>query len=80
MAVDKQRGVLLGLHEAQRDQVRGEAVVPRVRHLLQAVEGLVESAHQLRVSWVNEVSGLRAVDRLRECDVEEGVLDIELVH
>jgi hypothetical protein len=55
-------------------------VVPRVRHLLQAVEGLVESAHQLRVNWVNEVSGLRAVDRLRECDVEEGVLDIELVH
>jgi hypothetical protein len=37
-------------------------VVPRSRHLLQAVEGLVEPAHQLRVRGVNETDGLRAVD------------------
>jgi hypothetical protein len=42
--------------------------------------GLVESAHQLRVSRVNKADRLRAVDRLRECVVEEGVLDVELVH
>jgi hypothetical protein len=55
-------------------------VVPRLRRFLQAVKGLVESAHQLRVRGVNEAGGLRAVDGLRECVVKEGVLDVELVH
>jgi hypothetical protein len=48
--------------------------------LLQAIEGLVESRHQLRVCRVNEVGGLRAVDSLRECAMEEGVLDVDLGH
>jgi hypothetical protein len=65
MTVDEQRDVRLGLHEAQGDQVGGEAVVPCSRRLLQAVEGLVEPAHQLRVRKVNETGGLRAVDSLR---------------
>jgi hypothetical protein len=55
-------------------------VVPRLWHLLQAVEGFVELAHQLRVRGVNEADGLRAVDGLRECAMEEGVLDVELVY
>jgi hypothetical protein len=80
MTVDEQQHVQLGLHEAQGDQVGGEAVVPRSRRLLQAVEGLVELAHQLRVRGVNEAGGLRAVDSLRECAVEEDALDVELVH
>jgi hypothetical protein len=80
VVVDEQRGVRLGLHEAQRDQVGGEAVAPRSRHLLQVVEGLIEPAHQLRVHRVNRAGGLRAVDRLGECAVEEGVLDVELEH
>jgi hypothetical protein len=67
VAVDEQRGVQLSLHEAQEDQVGGEAVVPRSRRLLQAVEGLVEPAHELRVCGVNEVGGLRAVDGLGVC-------------
>jgi hypothetical protein len=79
-AVDEQRGVRLGLHEAQGDQVGGDAMVPHSRHLLQAVEGLVELTHQLRVRGVNEVGRLRAVHCLRECAMEEGVLDVELVH
>jgi hypothetical protein len=49
-------------------------VVPSSRCLLQAVEGLVESAHQLRVSRVNEVGRLEVVDRLGEGVVEEGGL------
>jgi hypothetical protein len=49
-------------------------------HLLEAVEGLVEPAHQLRVGGVNEASGLRAVDGLGEGVMEEDVLDVELVH
>jgi hypothetical protein len=48
--------------------------------LLHDVEGLVELAHQLKVSKVNEADGLRAVDRLEECVMEEGILDVELVH
>jgi hypothetical protein len=72
-------GVWLGLQEAQQDHVGDEAMVPCSRHLLQAIEGLVELAHQLRVSSVNEAGGLRAVDHLRECAVEEGILDVELV-
>jgi hypothetical protein len=55
-------------------------VVPRSWRLLQAIEGLIEPAHQLRVRKVNEAGGLRAVDRLRESVVEEGVLDVELVY
>jgi hypothetical protein len=34
----------------------------------------------MRVRGVNEASGLRAVDGLGECAMEEGVLDVELVH
>jgi hypothetical protein len=79
-AVDEEQGVQLGLHKSQGDQVGDEAVVPRSRRLLHAVEGLVEPAYQLRVCKVNEVSGLRAVDGLKECDVEQDVLDVELVH
>jgi hypothetical protein len=55
-------------------------VVPRSRRLLQAVERLVESAYQMRVHRVNVAGGLRAVDGLGECAVEEGILDVELVH
>jgi hypothetical protein len=60
--VDEQWGVRLGLHKVQRDQVGGKAVIPCLQRLLQAVEGLVEPAHQLRVRRVNEAGGLRAVD------------------
>jgi hypothetical protein len=66
-AVDEQRGVRLGLHKAQGDQVGCKAVVPHSRRLLQAIEGLVELAHQVRVRGVNEADGLRAVDGLGEC-------------
>jgi hypothetical protein len=52
-------------------------VAPRSQRLLQAVEGLVEPAHKLRVCGVNEADGL---DSLEECAVEECVLDVELVH
>jgi hypothetical protein len=55
-------------------------VVPSSQCLLQAVDGLVEPAHQLMVGGVNEVCGLGAVDRLGECAVEDGILDVEVVH
>jgi hypothetical protein len=55
-------------------------VVPCLWCLLQAVEGFVVPTHQLRVCRVNEPGGLRVVDHIRECVVEEGILDVELVH
>jgi hypothetical protein len=80
VALDEHQGVRLGLHEAQGDQVGEEAVVPRSRpcsrRLLQAVEGLVEPVHQLRVCGVNKAGGLRAGDSLEECAVEKGILDV----
>jgi hypothetical protein len=79
-AVDEQRGVQLGLHEAQGDQVGGEAMVPCSWRLFQAVKGLVEPAHQLSMHGVNEANRQRAVDSLRECAVGEGVPHVKLVH
>jgi hypothetical protein len=55
-------------------------VVPCSQHLLQAVEGLVEPTHLLRVSRVNKAGWLTAINYLGECDMEEGVLDVKLVH
>jgi hypothetical protein len=37
-------------------------------------------AHQLMVRRVNEAGGLRVVDRIEESVMEEGILDVELVH
>jgi hypothetical protein len=67
-------------HKAQKDQVGSEAVVPSPRHLLQAEEGLVEPAHQLWVSGVNEVGGLALGDFVGEGVVDEDVLNIQLVN
>jgi hypothetical protein len=56
-AVDEQRGVRLGLHEAQGDQVGEDAVIPCSWRLLQTIEGLVEPAHQLRVCGSTKSAG-----------------------
>jgi hypothetical protein len=64
----------------RRDQEGGKAVVPHSWCLLQAVEELFEPAHQMRVCGVTEASDLRVVDDLRECAMEEGILDAELLH
>jgi hypothetical protein len=50
-----------------------------VPNLLQAV-GLVELAHQVGVSRVNEAGGLAALDCLGEGAVEESFLIIQLVN
>jgi hypothetical protein len=62
--------------EGQGDQVRSEVVIPSLQCLFKAIQGLVELAHQLRVSRINKVSGLAAVDRFGEGVVEQGVLNI----
>jgi hypothetical protein len=45
-------------------------VVPSPRRMLQALEGLFELTHKLRVSGVNEAGRLGAVDHLGECVIE----------
>jgi hypothetical protein len=51
-------------------------VVPSSWRLLQAIAGLIEPTHQLRMSGVNEASRLGSMDRLGEGVVEEDVLDV----
>jgi hypothetical protein len=80
VAIDEQRGVHLGLHKAQGNQVRGEVVVPSSGRLLQVVEELVELAHQVGVSGVNKAGRLAVVDRHSEGAVKEDVLDIQLLN
>jgi hypothetical protein len=55
-------------------------VVPSLRRLFQAIEGLVERAHQLTMGKLNEVSGLGAIDYFCKHVMKECVLDVEQVH
>jgi hypothetical protein len=55
-------------------------VVPSSHCLLQITEKLVQLTHQLAVGGVNEAYMLGAVERLGEGVVEEGVIDVEMVH
>ena len=59
--------------------MRGEAMEPRTRRLLEAVERALKLAHMIWTGGVEEAGGLLAVDVLLEPAVEEGVLDVQLV-
>jgi hypothetical protein len=50
-----------------------------LRRLLEAVQGAVQPADQIRMSGGDEAGGLAVVDRLRQSAVEEGILDVELM-
>jgi hypothetical protein len=54
---DEQGRVRLGLDETLRTQEGGEATVPSLGALLEAVEGLVEFADQVGVSRVDKPNG-----------------------
>jgi hypothetical protein len=43
------------------------------------VEGAVQPVDQIRLSDVDEVSGLTTVDGLHQSAMEEGILDVELM-
>ena len=58
----------------------GKAAVPCPWCLFKSIQGLVKSAHMSRMSRICKTSGLRAVDSLRQCPMEEGILHIELVN
>lgn len=48
--------------------------------LLEAVEGLVELADHVKVCRVHKADRLSAIHRLRQSDMEEGILDVKLMH
>jgi hypothetical protein len=77
--VDEEGRVRLGLDEADGGHVRSEATVPGPWRLLEAVEGAIQPADQVRTSFVDESGGLAAVDSLYQSVVEEGILDVELM-
>jgi hypothetical protein len=49
VVVNEQQGVSLGVDEAKRQQVGGEADVPSTGGLFEVVERLVEAANEVRV-------------------------------
>jgi hypothetical protein len=55
-------------------------MVSSLWHLLHTVDRLVEPAHQLRVSRINEVGGLSVVDRLSGVSWRKAFLTFVLVH
>jgi hypothetical protein len=48
--VDEEGRIRLGLDKANGGQVGGEAIVPGLWRLLEAIEGAVQAADQIRVS------------------------------
>jgi hypothetical protein len=76
---NEESSIELGFNKNQREQIAGKLVVPCPRSLLQTVQRLVEVADQVRLSRVEETSGLCAINHLSQHIVEECVLDVELV-
>jgi hypothetical protein len=74
--VDEHWDVHFGLHKARGDQVGGKAEVLSPRCLLKALEAIVEPAHQVGVSGLNEAGGLVVVVCLSEDVMEEEVFNI----
>ena len=55
-------------------------MVPRAGGLLEAVERLIEPTHHVGTRRVNKPHRLAAVDCLSEKAMQEGILDVELMH
>jgi hypothetical protein len=73
-------GVRLSLDEALGEQEGDEATVPCSRRLLEAIEEPIELAYHVRVHWVHKANRLSAMHHLCQSAIEEGILDIELMH
>jgi hypothetical protein len=77
---NEQGDIALGSDEPEAMDVVCETLVPSSRGLLEAVERLVQTAHMLGTSVVDETRRLLAVDLLVKSAMEEGILDVELVN
>jgi len=77
--VDKERGVRDRGDEAQGADVAGEALVPRPRGLLEAIQGLLQQADMIWRSWVDKTRRLLAVDRLLQMAMKKSIFHVELM-
>jgi hypothetical protein len=79
LSVDKEGGVGGRSDEAELSNVRGEALVPRPRGLLEAIEGALKKTDGVGTHRVDEAGGLLTVDRLVQVIVKKGILHVQLV-
>lgn len=77
---NKQGSVRPGCNKAEREEVRGEPLVPRSWSLSQAIQRLVQKANMIWTRAVDEARWLLAIDSFPELAMQESVLDIQLVH
>ena len=78
--VDKQRGVGASGLKPKLLQKGGDALVPGSRCLLQPVQGAGEQTHMIKMSSIDEASGLLAEDLLREVAMQESIRHIHLMY
>jgi hypothetical protein len=71
-AKNKQRDIAFGSNEPDVMHIVGEALVPRPRGLLEAIEGLVKPTNMLRMSVIDEAGRLLAVHLLVKSKVGNG--------
>jgi hypothetical protein len=79
LSVDKEGGVSGRSDEAELSNVRGEALVPRPRGLLEAVEGALKKTNGIGARRVDEAGGLLTIDGLVQVTVKKGILHVQLV-
>ena len=79
LSVDEEGGVGGRSDEAEISNVRGEALVPRPRGLLEAVKGALKKTDGVGTRQVDEAGGLLTVDRLVQVTVKKGILHVQLV-
>ena len=57
-----------------------KAIVPSSGRLLEAIEGPIELADHVGVRLVHKADRMSAIHRFHRSAMEEGILDIELMH
>jgi hypothetical protein len=50
--------------------------MPSIRCLLQAIQRLIELVDHIKVSEINKIEGLVAIDHLGKSDVKKYILDV----
>jgi hypothetical protein len=50
--------------------------MPSIRCLLQAIQRLIELVDHIKVSEINKIEGLVAIDHLSKSDVKKYILDV----
>jgi hypothetical protein len=76
LSVDEEGGVGGRSDEAELSNVCGEALVPRPRGQLEAVEGALKKTDGVGACRVDEARRLLTVDRLMQVTMKKGILHI----